>query len=126
MGATSSGEETPNKVVKGKKTSGKTSNKDKRIVRRKQEERKDKEQEEKSEYEELLKSLLNIKQGNNNEPFSELALKAMEATDNILSLKKGQAQLDSKGIKEKRGYKIPDNMIKKISEFKSKGKGENA
>ena len=46
-------------------------------------------QEEKREYTDTLDSLLKLKHGNDKR-YSEIVMKAMEATDNLINLKKSQ------------------------------------
>ena len=57
-----------------------------------------------SEYEDTLNSFLKLKQGNNSE-YSELVLNALEATNNILTLKNSRKQSKSPVRKEKHDKK---------------------
>ena len=74
-----------------------SSNKDSRVVVKKRNGNKHKA--EASEYSDTLNSLLKLKQGNGNEEYSELVMKAMEATDNMLNLKEQRKESKQETIK---------------------------
>ena len=92
---------------KGKKssltTTKKTGRKDTRkLVRSETREHKDNKTESR-EYKETLKTMLKLKQGSGNEEFSELVQKAMEATNNILYLKKSREKRSYEKLTETQG-----------------------
>ena len=81
--------------VKSKKE--KRKNEDIRVVKKKKRETGSKDY---SEYEDTLRSMVNLKQGNGDENYTELMMKALEATDNILSIKSKQVnKTNNKGNK---------------------------
>ena len=78
------------------------------------------EQSRKSEYRDVLSSFLKIIQ-NENELFSELALKAMEATDNIFSLRGEHEQKESMSHGNLAQDLETDELMAKVGRFRSKG-----
>ena len=88
------------------KRKNKETTKDRRIVRKKTRKQMP---ENASEYTDTLNSMLKLKQGAGNEAYSELMFKAMEATDNIMSIKESQKSLASK--KQKTNNKSGKNKI---------------
>ena len=80
---------------------------------------KEQDQDKKSEYRDVLSSMLELKQGSN-EPFSELALRAMEATDNIFSIKKQRENQKSEDSENETELETDNNLIEKVCKFKNK------
>ena len=119
---TSSRENTPShspgkaSARKPNTTDRKKTKRDQCIVRQR-EESKEREQEKRSEYNDILFSFLKLKHGEN-QHFSELAVKAMEATDNILDLESRQKKTETEltGNKVKSG----EELVKQVKSFKSK------
>ena len=105
-----------NSPKKGKKRAKPKANEN--SSRKKTSGRKDTEHDKRSEYKDVLSSLIKLKTSNNSS-FSELAAKAMEATNNILSLSEAREKIggNSEGSSCEESYK---DLIDKVSKFTRK------
>ena len=72
-----------------------------RVVKRKKPNQNENDYEAKREYSDTLQSFLKLKQGAGNEEYSELVMKAIEATDNIISMKSLQKEQKVGKVKTK-------------------------
>ena len=95
---------------------------DTRIIKNKSQ--MDMEQEKKSEHNDVLDSFLNLRHAEN-EPFSELALKAMESTNIIFRISNERREVEPE---RQASYETvnPESLISKFKDFKKQGGKELA
>ena len=77
--------------------------------------------EDRSEYDDVLKSFLKIKQGSSN--YNDIVANAMEATDNLLAYREGQS---SKHASKSKNVKVAKHGTDKHDKDKGSGKSVNA
>ena len=80
---------------------------------------------ERSEYDDLLDSLLKIKQGEGSEEYADLVEKAMEATDNLLSIKNSRSKTDSKQCKKAKNTTKSDVVFELLDKLGEKQSGND-